>query len=187
METVDVPLFVNACINWNQGSIKLGKIGLIKWVDKRQITSTKGLESWRFKCYSLHQFTLIKLICWKPNFHVALSHRHSTTVSLEIKHFFSILLCELSPTSPEVVFIFNAPLIITKALGGLLQAKSHWLRTIKKMFIEMEMVNLGFDGKNYPRIQHNLDNLPQDTVNRNGATCKLSINSRSKITYPSNT
>ena len=122
-------------------SNKLGKIGLIKWVDKRQITSTKGLESWRFKCYSLHQFTLIKLICWKPNFHVALSHRHSTTVSLEIKHFFSILLCELSPTSPEVVFIFNAPLIITKALGGLLQAKSHWLRTIKKMFIEMEMVN----------------------------------------------
>ena len=49
----------------------------------------------------------------------------------------------------------------------------------------MEMLNQGFDGKNYLRIQHNLDDLPQNTVNRNGSY-KLSINNRSNILFPSN-
>ena len=30
----------------------------------------------------------------------------------------------------------------------------------------MEIVNLGFDGKNYLRIQYNMDNVPKNTVNR---------------------
>ena len=46
-----------------------------------------------------------------------------------------------------VAFIFNVPFIIIKALKGLLHAKSHWLSTVKEMFIEMEMVSMGFDGK----------------------------------------
>ena len=120
----------------------------------------------------------------KPNFNVSLSHWCSNTVSLQTWNFLSIALWTVIYLTWGC-FHLQHTIHHTKGTKRPPEQKLNGWALWKKMFTEMEMVNLGFNGENPLWIQCNL-NKPHNNVNGNATTYKLPINNRSKIPYPRN-
>ena len=113
------------------------------------------------------------------------TQHHSTTLSLEIRNFFSTALW-------TIIYLTCGCFHLQRTIHhnkGTKRPPSCKISLVEHCKRDVHRNGNGKHGvwwkKIIKKMQHNLDDLPQNTVNRNGGY-KLSKNNRSKIPFPSN-